>query len=676
MNVFELFATLGLDTTQYDEGLDSAEQKGSSFGQKLGNVVGTGAKVAGAAIAATGAALVGTTTAFANGISETASYFDTIQKGSQKLGISSEKYQEWQFILEHNGASIDSLKTGMRTLANAVETGNDAFEKIGLTQEQIASMSQEELFAATIEGLQNVESTTERTYLASQLLGRGSTELGALLNMTAEETDAMRESVHQLGGVMTDMALNDGARFQDALQDVQVAFGGVKNRLFSEFLPSVSQAMEGLAQVFAGNEEEGLASIEGGVDNFISAMNRVLPKAIQIGGRIITSLISAISTNLPSLLRSGTSVLNELIQGIIVALPSLLESAMIIIESIGSALLDNAELILNTGLQLLMMLISGLTKSLPSAIPAIVSVITMIITTLTSPENLNAFIQGALQLIMALADGIVLALPQLVGIIPEVTVNLVSALIENFPMLLETVLYLLGALAVAILESLMALGGSSLDEVTDAVADIIGVLVSWGSSVLQWFAGIGDSIKNGVSNFFSAIGNFFSNGFNNLKEKATNGLNAVKDKFHSIFETVKTTVKNAIEFLKGLFNFEWKLPDIKLPHFSITGDFNLDPMNFSMPKISVEWYQKAMSAPYLLDDATIFGAASGKFLGAGESGREIVYGHENLMADIGAVIDSRLGNMEFVIPVYIGGKKIDQQIVTANARNSMISGGR
>ena len=626
MNVFELFATLGLDTTQYDEGLEGAEQKGSSFGQKLGTVVGTGAKVAGAAIAATGAALVGTTTAFANGISETASYFDTIQKGSQKLGISSEKYQEWQFILEHNGASIESLKTGMRTLANAVETGNDAFEKIGLTQEQIASMSQEELFAATIEGLQNVESTTERTYLASQLLGRGSTELGALLNMTAEETDAMRESVHQLGGVMTDMALNDGARFQDALQDVQVAFGGVKNRLFSEFLPSVSQAMEGLAQVFAGNEEEGLATIEGGVDNFISAMNRVLPKAIQIGGRIISSLISAISTNLPSLLRSGTSVLNELIQGVIIA-----------------------ELLLNTGLQLLMMLMAGITEALPSAIPAIVSVITMIITTLTSPENLDAFIQGALALVMALADGIVLALPNLVSVIPVVIDNLVTALVDNAPMVLETTLYLLGALAYAVLMSLGELLASAIDILSSHLADMFTKASEFGQRVGAWLRNAISNAKNNVSNFFTSIGNFFSNGFSNIKSKVESGLNAVKEKFTGIFDRVKDTVKNAIEYIKGLFNFEWSLPDIKLPHFSISGRLDLLASPPQIPRVSVDWYKKAMNEPYLLNNATIFGASNGRLLGGGEAGSELVVGTDKLMSMIRG---ASLGSNPITINVY------------------------
>lgn len=648
MNVFELFATLGLDTTAYDEGLEGAETRGSSFGQKLGTVVGAGAKVAGAALAATGAAMVGVGTAFANGITSVAEYGDHIDKASQQMGISAEKYMEWDAILQHSGASIDSLRTGMRTLASAVETGNEAFERIGLTQEELANMSQEEIFAATIEGLQNVESTTERTYLAGQLLGRGATELGALLNTSAEETEQMRQRVHELGGVLSDEAVKDAAHFQDSLQDLQTSFSGLKNNMMSEFLPSITTVMDGLTEVMIGNDSEGLGMIDKGISDFIDNLNSAMPRLLEIGGRIITSLITSISSNLPRLLSEGSAVLSELVQGIIIALPSLLESAMIIISAIGQALIDNAELLLNTGLELLMILMNGLTEALPSAIPAIVSVITMIITTLTSPENLDAFIQGALQLIMALADGLVVALPQLVSVIPVIINNLVQATIDNFPAVVDTTLYLIGALAVAILNSLWELLKSIFSVVSENLGNVYNKAFEWGQNLRNWLSNIGTNFKNKVSSFFTSVATFFSNGFTNLKNKATNGLNGIKDKFTSIFENVKTTVKNAIEKIKSFFDFNWSLPDLKMPHFSISGSFSLNPP--SIPKISVDWYKKAMNEPYILDDATIFGAANGKLLGGGEAGSELVVGTNKLMSMMRDAVG--IGNNPITINIY------------------------
>ena len=178
----------------------NAERHTASFGETA-KKAGT---IAAAGFAAIAAAMVAVIKGLGDLITETAEYGDNVDKMSQKMGITAEAYQEWDFIMQHCGTSMDSLKSSMKTLASAAETGNAAFEKIGLSQEQIANMSQEDLFAATIAGLQGIDDTTERTYLASQLLGRGATELGALLNMSAEETAEMRDRVHELGGVMSD----------------------------------------------------------------------------------------------------------------------------------------------------------------------------------------------------------------------------------------------------------------------------------------------------------------------------------------------------------------------------------------------------------------------------------------------------------------------------------------
>ena len=219
MDVFDLYAKISLDTSGYDAGLQNASNTTKSFGSKLGSGLKSAAKLATTAFAAISGAAVAATGAFISGAKEVAEYGDNIDKMSQKMGMSAEAYQEWDAVMQHSGTSMETMKAGMKTLANAVESGNEAFQRIGLTQEELAKMSQEDIFAATIEGLQNVEDVTERTYLAGQLLGRGATELGALLNTSAEETQAMRDRVHELGGVMSDEAVKASARFQDNLQE-------------------------------------------------------------------------------------------------------------------------------------------------------------------------------------------------------------------------------------------------------------------------------------------------------------------------------------------------------------------------------------------------------------------------------------------------------------------------
>jgi hypothetical protein len=101
--------------------------------------------------------------------------------------------------------------------------------------------------------------------------------------------------------------------------------------------------------------------------------------------------------------------------------------------------------------------------------------------------------------------------------------------------------------------------------------------------------------------------------FNTLKGV----LDKISSKFTEIWEGAKTIVSNAIEKIKGFFNFSWSLPKIKLPHFSISGSFSLNPP--SIPHFSVSWYQHGG----VFDFPTLF-PYGGKIGGLGENGAEAI----------------------------------------------------
>lgn len=167
---------------------------------------------------------------------------DHIDKMSQKMNMSAKAYQEWSFIAEHAGTNIDSLRMSMKTLATQSEKNAEAFDKLGMSYDDIHKMSQEELFEETIKALQKVEDTTERTVLATELLGRGAMELGPLFNSSADDIDSMKSRMEDLGGVMSDRLVKNSAAYADAMTDLQTAVQGAKNNiadLFMEFNTNV-----------------------------------------------------------------------------------------------------------------------------------------------------------------------------------------------------------------------------------------------------------------------------------------------------------------------------------------------------------------------------------------------------------------------------------------------------
>ena len=277
MNALELFATLTLDTTDFGDGIKGVNKEMLQAKKNIENVASSVKNAAktfatiGAGVGAAGTAVF----AFANKVSSTG---DNIDKMSQKLGISAEGYQEWSHILEHSGTSIDSLQSSMKTLATAAETGSDAFEKLGLSQEEISGMNQEELFNATIAALQNVSSETERTYLAGQLLGRGATELGPLLNTSAEDIEAMRQNLHDMGAVMSDEAVKNSAAFQDSLTNLKSAFSGAANGLANDLIPKFTELMDKVTVFVA----------DGGLDKIIAGFQNLTPLIAGAASAMVT----------------------------------------------------------------------------------------------------------------------------------------------------------------------------------------------------------------------------------------------------------------------------------------------------------------------------------------------------------------------------------------------------
>ncbi|WMJ78484.1 MULTISPECIES: phage tail protein [unclassified Sedimentibacter] len=235
-----MFGSILVDSSKAEESISKTEKSANSLGTKLGNGIKTAGKwglAIGAGATAAGVALLGV----ANKAAETT---DHIDKMSQKIGMSKEGFQEWDFILSQNGASIDSMQSGMKTLTNQVDelskggkVATDAFSQLGLSYEDMAGLSQEEIFEKTVIALQGVEDTTKRAAIANDLLGKSGSELAPLLNAGADSVEAMKKQAKDLGLVLSDDAVNAGVKFTDTMDQLKRSFGAVFTQVGAAVMP-------------------------------------------------------------------------------------------------------------------------------------------------------------------------------------------------------------------------------------------------------------------------------------------------------------------------------------------------------------------------------------------------------------------------------------------------------
>ena len=137
----------------------------------------------------------------------------------------------------------------------------------------------------------------------------------------------------------------------------------------------------------------------------------------------------------------------------------------------------------------------------------------------------------------------------------------------------------------------------------------------------------------------SAIGgakDFIVGKFHEMAESAGNKFREIGSNITDIFGRARDTVKDIVDKVKEFFNFDWKLPDIKLPHFSIEGEFGLSPP--SIPHLDVEWYAEGG----VMNKPTAFGINpySGNVMVGGEAGAEAIAPIETLRAYIREAVGS------------------------------------
>lgn len=274
----------------------------------------------------------------------------------------------------------------------------------------------------------------------------------------------------------------------------------------------------------------------------------------------------------------------------------------------------------------------------------VVGTIIKVISTVTSVVGaISGAIAGAGGLTAAITGGLAAAAP-VVGVIAAIAAAIAAVIlvIKNWDKISEAVTKTWEKLkegvskaASAVKEGVVNAWNTMKEKVSQVGENIKqGVSTAWESlktktssawqSIKSTATSTWEQTKSTLTNGANAVLGIFGTDFETLKTKITKPLEEAKTILSSTWENIKGFFRRGVDAIKRIFDFKLEFPKIKLPHFSITGSFSLSPPR--VPKLSIEWYSKAMENGMILNGPTIFGAANGKLLGGGEAGAEVVVG--------------------------------------------------
>jgi uncharacterized protein YjbJ (UPF0337 family) len=160
---------------------------------------------------------------------------------------------------------------------------------------------------------------------------------------------------------------------------------------------------------------------------------------------------------------------------------------------------------------------------------------------------------------------------------------------------------------------------------------------------------IKNNIVNPIQNAYSTVTGKISDlkskieeKINDIKSKVQETFQSIREKMESPIQAAKDTIDGIISTIKGWFPLSIGniFSNLKLPHFSISGEFSLNPP--SIPHIGVDWYAKGA----VFDAATIIPTLYG-LKGVGEAGPEAVSPISVLQRYVGAAVQRFVPQIDY-----------------------------
>lgn len=450
------------------------------------------------------------------------------------------------------GPALEGMQQSVKNLAQQIPTDfatageavGEVNTRFGVTGQELEKLSGKFIKFAQLNDT-DVSSSVDKVQKAMAAFGVPASEAGGmldLLNKVGQDTgismDALTESMVQNAPQLQAMGLNAN---QAATFLGQLEVSGVDS----------SKTMAGLTKAIVNGAKEGktLPEVMNGIQTSI------------VGAKSETDAMNAAVEIFGA--KAGPAIATAARNGALdfQALTSAVTSAEGSLEKTFNETLDPADkfqMILNS------LKVTGyeVADSLFTLLEPAIAKIAEVLKTLAgawqelSPETQNV--------ILAVA-GIAAAIGPLLAIIGQMATG-IGAIIKIIPTLGSAFTFLTGpvGLVVAAIAAAVAIG--------------VALYKNWDK-----IKATAKKLKNSVVSTFKSMKDSIVTTFNNIKEAMT-----------APIEKAKNTIRNLIEKIKGFFNFSFKLPHIKVPHFYISPEgWHLgDLLEGIIPTLGINWYAK------------------------------------------------------------------------------------
>lgn len=421
----------------------------------------------------------------------TAGFTDT----SSALSVLTTAMNSYKMSAEETAGISDSLiavqNLGVTTVAELSSSMGKAIASASAYSVDLYNL-ESAYVSLTKSGIDTAESTT---YISSMMkeLGSDSTEVAKLVKQKTGKSfaDLMKDgkSLGDVLGVLNDAVDGDANALMNLWSSAEAgkASNAILSQGLSEFNDNLANIRDsaGLTEnaysIMTDTFQHKTDMLKTNFENLKIAFGQGLIPGI---GEIVDTITGGIG-DITAAVQAGNwgaafdalgTTLGNVMNKIVEYAPQLVSAAISLIQSLGSALIENAPQLIDSAMAIVTELVNGLSEMAPAILPAAANLITELAMALTNPDTLSGILEGALGIITGLAEGLMSAVGTLAEAAPVIISNLVTFIVANLPMIIQTGLTLIQTLVDGIAQNLGPLRAGAIQIITALQNGIIQML--------------------------------------------------------------------------------------------------------------------------------------------------------------------------------------------------------
>lgn len=230
----------------------------------------------------------------------TSQYGDNVAKTARSLGLTTDALQEFRYIGERSGVSVDEMDVALRKLT--VNLGSASAEtiqtlgRLGLSVEDMKAAGPDEALNMVADGMARIGDPTERAAIAVDLFGRNGVKMVNVLSEGRAGLSDLAQEAHRVGYVMDESFMGAAESLNDNILNMQAAQGSVGRIFGAESMGGMDRAVRGITEAFVGLQPamQAVAKVFGGIVTAVGTVVQVVVDLLQPAFAVIGAILAPI----------------------------------------------------------------------------------------------------------------------------------------------------------------------------------------------------------------------------------------------------------------------------------------------------------------------------------------------------------------------------------------------